>query len=325
MAGPTVSAGSASRGDYDTLIDVDAEGVNSTFRIVDEFAQQIIHRVMNSITDVVCRSILAKLTLSSMISIPETTFKGRYLQEDRVRIELNNVEAGVTLTWIKGRLYEPPLSLENDRPLSIWTIHFYAQFFNVETSDVMQRCIYALYPRVSFVDTVGDNPDLYGPFWIASTVILVLFFSSTLAGAIASHVAGVRYEYNFGLLSAAAALMYGYTFIVPILLWGSLKWYRSEHARLLECVTLYGYANTIWVPVALVSISPIEIFNFQTIANVVRWASAAVGFAISTTFLVRNLYPVLNSTEAKTSRILLIAVVLGHMALAFVVKLVFFA
>ncbi|KAK9329690.1 hypothetical protein V1520DRAFT_342494 [Lipomyces starkeyi] len=280
MAGPTVSAGSASRGDYDTLIDVDAEGVD----------------------------------------LGETDLEFHDFHTG------DNVQGKIPAGG-QSRLYEPPLSLENDpnRPLSIWTIHFYAQFFNVETSDVMQRCIYALYPRVSFVDTVGDNPDLYGPFWIASTVILVLFFSSTLAGAIASHVAGVRYEYNFGLLSAAAALMYGYTFIVPILLWGSLKWYRSEHARLLECVTLYGYANTIWVPVALVSISPIEIFNFQTIANVVRWASAAVGFAISTTFLVRNLYPVLNSTEAKTSRILLIVVVLGHMALAFVVKLVFFA
>ncbi|KAK9375154.1 uncharacterized protein V1513DRAFT_414158 [Lipomyces chichibuensis] len=280
MAGPTVSASSASRGDYDTLIDVDAEGVD----------------------------------------LGETDLEFHdFHTRDNVQ---GKIPAGG-----QNRLYEPPLSLENDpnRPLSIWTIHFYAQYFNVETSDVLQRCIYALYPRVSFVDTVGDNPDLYGPFWIASTVILVLFFSSTLAGAIASHLAGIRYEYNFGLLSAAAALMYGYTFIVPILLWGFLKWYRSEHARLLECVTLYGYANTIWVPVALVSISPIEIFNFPTISNVVRWASAAVGFAISTTFLVRNLYPVLNSTEAKTSRILLIVVVLGHMALAFVVKLVFFA
>ncbi|KAK9383829.1 uncharacterized protein V2V93DRAFT_362824 [Kockiozyma suomiensis] len=223
--------------------------------------------------------------------------------------------------------YEPPTSIENDpdRPVSIWSIRFYQQFFDVETGDVTRRCLYALYPRVSFLETIGDNPDLYGPFWIASTVIVVLFFSSTIAGAIASHVAGVRYEYNFGLLSAAAALMYGYTFVVPIILWGVLKWYKSENARLLDCVALYGYANTIWVPVALVSTSPIEIFNFPTISNVVRWICTAIGFAVSTTFLVRNLYPTLMSTEAKTARILLVAVVLGHVVLAFVVKLVFFA
>ncbi|KAK9477992.1 hypothetical protein V1514DRAFT_332547 [Lipomyces japonicus] len=225
-------------------------------------------------------------------------------------------------------LYEAPQSYENDpnQVYSIWTINYYSQFFNVETADVFQRCIYSLYPRNSFIDAVGDNPDLYGPFWIASTVIVVLFFSSTIAGAIASHVAGVRYEYNFGLLSAAAGLMYGYTFVVPIVLWAVLKWYKSEHAKLLECITLYGYANTIWVPVALVAISPIEIFNFPTISNVVRWIVAAVGFAVSTTFLVRNLYPVLNSTEeARTAKILLVAVVGGHAILALVVKIVFFA
>ncbi|KAK9464475.1 hypothetical protein V1512DRAFT_268305 [Lipomyces arxii] len=279
MAGPTpASSVSAPRGEYDTLIDVDAEGVD----------------------------------------LGETD------------LEFHDFHTGDNAQGkIPGgtRMYDAPSAIENDpnRPLSIWNIQFYAQFFDVETSDVLQRCLYAIYPKISFVETVGDNPDLYGPFWIASTVVLVLFFSSTLAGAIASHVAGVRYEYNFGLLSAAAALMFGYTFLVPVILWGVLKWYKSEHARLLECVSLYGYANTIWVPVSLVSISPIEIFNFPTISNVVRWVSAAIGFAVSTTFLVRNLYPVLNSTEAKTSRILLIAVVAGHMALAFVVKLVFFA
>ncbi|KAK9365911.1 hypothetical protein V1509DRAFT_631430 [Lipomyces kononenkoae] len=278
MAGPTGASDPAPRGEYDTLIDVDAEGVD----------------------------------------LGETDLEFHDFHTG------DNVQGKIPAGG-QSRLYESTLENDPNRPVSIWRIQFYAQFFNVETSDVLQRCVYALYPRVSVLDTIGDNPDLYGPFWIASTVMLVLFFSSTLAGAIASHVAGVRYEYNFGLLSAAAALMYGYTFIVPIVLWGILKWYKSEHARLLECVALYGYANTVWVPVALVSISPIEIFNFPTISNVVRWVSAAVGFAISTTFLVRNLYPVLNSTEAKTSRILLIGVVLAHMALAFVVKLVFFA
>ncbi|KAK9472802.1 uncharacterized protein V1510DRAFT_377519 [Dipodascopsis tothii] len=213
----------------------------------------------------------------------------------------------------------------SDRPVSIWTVRYYQKYFNVETADVVKRCAAALYPKSYFVEIVGDNPDLYGPFWIASTVVIVLTFSSTLAGAAASHLAGVRYEYKFGLLSAAAALMYGYTFVVPLVLWAVLKYYKSEHANVLECVTLYGYANTIWVPVSLVSISPIEIFDFPTISNVVRWLSAAVGCAVSTTFLVRNLYPVLNSTEARTSRILLVAVVAAQLAFALVVKIVFFA
>ncbi|KAK9461637.1 uncharacterized protein V1516DRAFT_672548 [Lipomyces oligophaga] len=232
-----------------------------------------------------------------------------------------------TIPPSQGGRYEPPSSTEGNAsgPLSIWTIRFYQQFFDVDTNEVLQRCAYSLYPRVSFIETIGDNPDLYGPFWIASSVVIVLFFSSTLASIIAYRAERYEFDLNFALLTGAAALMYGYTFLVPIVLWGVLKWYKSEHAQLLDCITLYGYANTIWVPVALVSISPIEIFHFHTISNVVRWISAAVGFAVSTTFLVRNLYPTLNSTEAKTSKILLVAVVLGHLALAFLVKLIFFS
>ena len=45
--------------------------------------------------------------------------------------------------------------------------------------------------------------------------------------------------------------------VIPIALWGILKWFGSESANLLECWALYGYANLIWIPVALVSWSPI--------------------------------------------------------------------
>jgi hypothetical protein len=45
--------------------------------------------------------------------------------------------------------------------------------------------------------------------------------------------------------------------IVPIALYFTLKWFGSESANLLECWCLYGYANLIWIPVALISWSPI--------------------------------------------------------------------
>ncbi|KAK9453166.1 hypothetical protein V1511DRAFT_535838 [Dipodascopsis uninucleata] len=289
------------QGDYDTLIDVDAEGIQISFYSMDAIGLTMqIHYIRKT------------------VDLGESDLEFHDFHTGDIQGKMPPSGQGAPFN---------PEVLDDDpnRVYSIWTVRFYQQFFNVDTTDVAQRCVYALYPRVSFVETVGDNPDLYGPFWIASTVILVLFFSSTVAGAIASHLSGVRYEYNFGLLSAATGLMYGYTFIVPIALWAALKYYKSDHARLLECMTLYGYANTIWVPVALVSISPIEIFNLPTVSNVVRWISAGIGYAVSTTFLIRNLFPVLNSIEAKTSKILLILVVLANFGLALAVKVLFFA
>ena len=88
-----------------------------------------------------------------------------------------------------------------------------------------------------------------GPFWISSTSIMILFFSSTLAGYLAARHIGNRYQYNFTLLTAAAGLMYGYAIVVPAILWGAMKWYGCEPS-LLEILCLYGYGGMIvWIPV----------------------------------------------------------------------------
>ncbi|KAL7267635.1 hypothetical protein RUND412_009769 [Rhizina undulata] len=197
----------------------------------------------------------------------------------------------------------------------LWSIDFYAQFFDVDTNEVLKRCWAALFPKANFLDVLEGNPDLYGPFWITTTVVLILFLSSTIAQYFA-RMKDVPYVYDFGLLSGAAGLMYGYTGITPIALWGILKWYGSESANLLECISLYGYSNLIWVPVAIASASPITILNYVFVGT---------GFGVSAVFLFRNLYPVVSATDAKTSKILLIAVVALHAGLALAIKILFFA
>ncbi|MCJ1338311.1 hypothetical protein MMC09_003597 [Bachmanniomyces sp. S44760] len=198
----------------------------------------------------------------------------------------------------------------------LWSLSFYAQFFDVDTPDVLTRCRTALYPRSNFLDVLDGNPDLYGPFWIATTVVFILFLTGTISLYLASEGKG-HFEYDFKLLSGAAGLIYGYTGIIPIAVWALLKWFGSESASVLECWALYGYANLIWIPVALVSWSQIGILN---------WVFVAVGFAISALFLVRNLYPLVNAMrDAKTSKILLIAVVLAHAGLAVGIKFLCFA
>jgi len=77
---------------------------------------------------------------------------------------------------------------------------FYAQFFDVDTSSVLQRCWAALYPRANFLDVLEGNPDLYGPFWIATTVVLILFLGGTISLYWHSG-AGERFAYDFRLLT----------------------------------------------------------------------------------------------------------------------------
>ncbi|KAI0100833.1 Yip1-domain-containing protein [Nemania sp. FL0031] len=197
----------------------------------------------------------------------------------------------------------------------LWTLSFYAQFFDVDTSSVMARCWAALWPRANFLDVLEGNPDLYGPFWIATTVILILFLGGTISQYLANRGAG-PFAYDFELLSGAAGLIYGYTLVIPVVLYGALRYFGSESANLLECWALYGYANLIWIPVALISWSPLTILN---------WVFVGVGWGVSVAFLLRNLYPVLSATDRQTSKVLLVLVVALHMGLALAIKILFFA
>jgi len=197
----------------------------------------------------------------------------------------------------------------------IWTIGFYAQFFDVDTSSVLARCWAALYPRANFLDVLEGNPDLYGPFWIATTVVFILFLGGTISKYLQDNE-GVRFAYDFTLLSGAAGLIYGYTLVIPVILFLALKYFGSESANLLECWCLYGYSNLIWIPVALISWSPLTLLN---------WIFVGVGFGLSVAFLLRNLYPVLSATDKQTSKILLIIVICLHVGLSITIKWLFFA
>lgn len=87
----------------------------------------------------------------------------------------------------------------------LWSINFYAQFFDVDTSAVLQRCWAALFPRANFLDVLEGNPDLYGPFWIATTVIFILFLGGTISKYL-STTGQEPFVYDFKLLSGTFQL-----------------------------------------------------------------------------------------------------------------------
>lgn len=82
----------------------------------------------------------------------------------------------------------------------LWSMSFYAQFFDVDTSSVLTRCWAALYPRANFLDVLEGNPDLYGPFWIATTVVFILFLGGTISQYLAT-TGQEPFAYDFTLLS----------------------------------------------------------------------------------------------------------------------------
>lgn len=164
------------------------------------------------------------------------------------------------------------------------------------------------------------NPYCYrgnpvGPFWIATTVIFVLFVTSSIVDSINAYINGTTYQYNIFQMTFAFGTIYTYAFLIPLLVWGATKYFGCQ-PDLLEMLALYGYALTIWIPVSVLSVIPIEL---------ARWILLGIGAGVSGVFLIRNMYPVLQRAEAQIAKIILILVIIFHGVLALILKYKFFA
>ncbi|KAI9493648.1 hypothetical protein BDB00DRAFT_763199 [Zychaea mexicana] len=143
---------------------------------------------------------------------------------------------------------QPTRSSGTGKP--VWSLDYYSQFFDVDTSQVLERCLKTVYPVGDFAnDTLNNQPDLYGPFWISTTVVFALFVCSSLAGSLAAYIANVPHESDFRLLSYAVGVVYTYGFLCPALVWAATKYFGCQPS-LLEIINYYGYGLTIWIPVS---------------------------------------------------------------------------
>jgi len=198
-----------------------------------------------------------------------------------------------------------------------WSIDYYQRYFDVDTKTVLSRCYHSMIPKEDYVSVVLDSrPDLYGPFWTLTTVIFALFVFSSLASSITSYLSEKQWDYDFKLLSVAVGIVYAYGLGVPIALWAALKYLGVQDWGILDAVAVWGYGMTIWIPVSLLCIVPVPLF---------RWSLVAVASGVSGYFLLRNVYPVLASAEAKAIRLLVIVIAVLHLALALTFKILFFS
>ncbi|KAG4301737.1 hypothetical protein PCK1_002000 [Pneumocystis canis] len=187
--------------------------------------------------------------------------------------------------------------------LTIFSIESYSKFFNIDANQIIQRCIHAIFPKNNFLELIEDNPDLYGPFWVSTTVIFVMFFTSTITEWIKAHISKVSYNCNILTFTKACSLIYG--------IWGLLTYYQCK-LKLNEYFCLYGYAMSIWIPVAIVNIILLEIFNLNIVSNIIRWIFILIGFLISSLFLLKELKSIMYHMKPASAKLILLFVLLCH-------------
>eukprot|EP00456_Euglypha_rotunda_P016130 TRINITY_DN15278_c0_g2_i1.p1 TRINITY_DN15278_c0_g2~~TRINITY_DN15278_c0_g2_i1.p1 ORF type:complete len:182 (+),score=29.08 TRINITY_DN15278_c0_g2_i1:107-652(+) len=122
------------------------------------------------------------------------------------------------------QLLSPPTVLVNnpggpDPNASFVSIDFYRKYFDVSTSTVLSRVWRASFPipGQQFYQE-DDRPDLYGSFWIATTVVLLLAASGNLADYFRFLPTDTKHEWqsDFKLMTLAATLLYISTSIIQI-------------------------------------------------------------------------------------------------------------
>ncbi|GAB4855540.1 hypothetical protein Ancab_024160 [Ancistrocladus abbreviatus] len=214
--------------------------------------------------------------------------------------------------------FSKPASGSDEPPSSGWlqafTVAAYKPYFDVDTSDVLERIKESLIPfKGSFTEMISNNPDLYGPFWICTTLIFVAASIGTFVTYVAHKLQDKEWNYDINLVTWSAGLFYGYVTIVPLCLYVILK-YFSAPSGLVQLFCLYGYSLFVFIPALCLSVVPLEVF---------RWAVAGVAGFMSATFVALNLRAHIVSAGERWF-LIAAAIFLLQVALAIVLKIYLF-
>lgn len=225
---------------------------------------------------------------------------------------------------------------------------FYSQFFDINTEEFLGKIILALNPfnNASVVATQSEEgpTELYGFIWINATLVFLMFVSATGSNLIAQwlHASDTteKYEYNFQLLTLSISIFYGYTVLVPALLFVVTTWFLhfTQRLSLTRLISIYSYANVLWIPTTAANVI-LAVFvskaTHHVILNVAQWALVGVSALLSGLSIILKVRPIIiqNSLAAtgteegpkqQNHQILLLALVVAHLAFAVVIKFLFF-
>eukprot|EP00743_Colponemidia_sp_Colp-15_P001302 GILK01001426.1.p1 GENE.GILK01001426.1~~GILK01001426.1.p1 ORF type:complete len:347 (+),score=49.98 GILK01001426.1:54-1094(+) len=193
-------------------------------------------------------------------------------------------------------------------------IRFYQKYFDVTSEDVFGRLARSVWPfNRKFFEASHENPDLYGPFWIYTTLIIMM----AAAGNVSSYLQAAdrsAWNYDFNYMPVAAAVVYGFGFIFPLVLWFIISQAGSK-TSFVQVVCIYGYSLFVFVPITIFAVIPSEVF---------RWIIVVFGLALSLAFLLGNLWREMDQHIEKKKYMVLGFVLGAQIGLILTYKLVFF-
>ena len=172
----------------------------------------------------------------------------------------------------------------------------FAQYFNVELDDIKLKLKGSLIPfNKSFNQSIETRADLYGPFWIFTTIIFLIALIGNFSTYFYSEDKS-KFVYDYSHVPHAFFIIYGFGFGAPLILWLIMKFIFRIDIDLATSMCIYGYSYTILIPILLICIIP-----FKVVATV-----ALLYFLIhSSIFLFYNMFLVIQEKAQKSKYVVL--------------------
>ena len=191
-------------------------------------------------------------------------------------------------------------------------LNYFKQYFKITTKEIENRIISSLKPiNNSFYEEAINKPDLYGPFWIYTTLI----FSIAAGGSLSKYFNNISTENFFQkFVPIAGSLIYIIGFGFPFLLYLGIRIF-GEKIPYFTIVCIYGYSFTCFIPVMLICSCGI---------GFVQWILLLYGSINSTLFVIINFWKELQKCEQKKKYGLLGLIIIVQFILFLVFKLYFF-
>jgi NADH:ubiquinone oxidoreductase subunit 5 (subunit L)/multisubunit Na+/H+ antiporter MnhA subunit len=157
-----------------------------------------------------------------------------------------------------------------------------------------------------------EKPDLYGPFWIYTTLVVVIAMMGNLARYIDLVIKedSAKFEENYEFVPVAATVIYSIGFGLPLLLKLIMKFMGTGFfsSSYLEVLGIYGYSFTSFILTAFLCCIPSE---------TIRWLLIGYSALTSTAFLMITYWNDLKENLEGKKRIIVIGIIC-------IVQLVFF-
>lgn len=189
---------------------------------------------------------------------------------------------------------------------------FIRPYFKITYKDVKQRVISSFKPiNNSFFEIAQSKPDLYGPFWIYTTLIYVI----AAGGALSYYFTKSNSQNYFQLfVPVAGTILYTFGFGFPLAFWLCLKFF-GVLLKYVTVICIYGYSLTCFIPVLIICSCG---FGW------VQWLFLTYAILNSTGFVLINLWNLIKGMENKKKYIFIGVLVTCQLIFYLTVKLYFF-